>query len=86
VNVAGAGILRTTDRADVAQQLVDYLLGPGQEYFAAETYEYPLVEGVAPGSELPPLSDLQGPDLELGVFGEELAATLELLDSVGLTS
>jgi iron(III) transport system substrate-binding protein len=86
VNVASAGILRTTDRPDMAQQLVDYLLGPGQEYFAAETYEYPLVEGVAPGSELPPLSDLQGPDLELGVFGEELAATLELLDSVGLTS
>jgi iron(III) transport system substrate-binding protein len=86
VNVAGVGILRTTDRADMAQQLVDYLLGPGQEYFAAETDEYPLVEGVEPASELPPLSDLQGPDLELGAFGAELAATLELLDSVGLTS
>jgi hypothetical protein len=86
VNVAGAGILRTTDRADMAQRLVDYLLGPGQEYFAAETYEYPLVDGVEPGSELPPLSELQGPDVALGAFGEELAATLELLDSVGLTS
>ena len=86
VNVAGAGILRTTDRADLAQQLVDYLLGPGQEYFAAETDEYPLVAGVEPASELPPLSDLQGPDVELSAFGAELAATLEMLDSVGLTS
>jgi iron(III) transport system substrate-binding protein len=86
VNVAGAGTLRTTDRPDLAQQLVDYLLGPGQEYFATETDEYPLVEGVEPESELPPLSDLQGPDVELSAFGAELAATLEMLDSVGLTS
>ena len=35
---------------------------------------------------LPPLSDLQGPDVELSAFGAELAATLEMLDSVGLTS
>ena len=86
VNVAGVGILRTTDRPGMAQQLVDYLLGPGQEYFAAETDEYPLVDGVSSESELPPLSDLQGPDVELGALGPELEATLELLDSVGLTS
>jgi iron(III) transport system substrate-binding protein len=86
VNVAGVGILRTTDRPGMAQQLADYLLGPGQEYFATETDEYPLVAGVAPESELPPLSDLQGPDIELGTFGPELKATLEMLDSVGLTS
>jgi iron(III) transport system substrate-binding protein len=86
VNVAGAGILRTTDRQALAQQLVDYLLGPGQQYFATETDEYPLVDGVSSGSELPPLSDLQGPDVELGALGPELAATLEMLDSIGLTS
>jgi len=86
VNVAGVGILRTTDRPGMAQELVDYLLGPGQEYFASETAEYPLVAGVSPNSELPPLSDLHGPDVELGALGPELEATLEMLDSVGLTS
>ena len=86
VNAAGVGILRTTDRAQMAQQLVDYLLGPGQQYFATETEEYPLAVGVEPESELPPLSDLHGPDVELSAFGAELAATLEMLDSVGLTS
>lgn len=86
VNVAGVAILRTTDRPGMAQQLVDYLLGPGQDYFATETDEYPLVAGVSPESELPPLSDLQGPDVELGAFGPELQATLEMLDSVGLAS
>jgi iron(III) transport system substrate-binding protein len=85
VNVAGAGILRTTDRPEMARRLVEYLLGAGQEYFATETEEYPLVAGVEPGSELPPLEGLEGPDLELGTLGPELEATLELLDSVGLT-
>jgi iron(III) transport system substrate-binding protein len=86
INAAGVGILRTTEQAGMAQQLVDYLLGAGQQYFATETDEYPLAAGVEPESELPPLSDLQGPDVELSAFGAELAATLELLDSVGLTS
>jgi iron(III) transport system substrate-binding protein len=86
VNVAGIGILRTTDRPGMAQQLVDYLLGPGQEYFATDTDEYPLVDGVSSESELPPLSDLHGPDVELGALGPELEATLAMLDSVGLTS
>jgi iron(III) transport system substrate-binding protein len=84
VNVAGAGILATTDKPGMAQQLVDYLLGEGQEYFATETDEYPLVEGVESENELPPLTDLHGPDVELGALGGELEATIELLDSVGL--
>jgi iron(III) transport system substrate-binding protein len=86
VNVAGAGILGSTDRPEMAQQLVDYLLGPGQQYFATETDEYPLAGGVESESELPPLDELQGPDVELSAFGAELQATLEMLDSVGLTS
>jgi iron(III) transport system substrate-binding protein len=86
VNAAGVGILRTTDRPAMAQELVDYLLGPGQDYFATETDEYPLAADVSPEAELPPLDSLHGPDLELGAFGPELEATLEMLDSVGLTS
>jgi iron(III) transport system substrate-binding protein len=84
VNVAGAGIVDPTDRPRMAQQLVDFLLAEGQEYFAIETDEYPLVEGVESESELPPLTGLHGPDVALGALGPELEATLELLDSVGL--
>ncbi len=85
VNVAGAGILAASDRTEDAQRLVEYLLGPGQEFFAAETDEYPLVAGVAPGSELPPLEEIAGPDVRLGDFGPELEATLEMLNEAGLT-
>jgi iron(III) transport system substrate-binding protein len=87
VNVAGAGILTSTDKPGMAQQLVDYLLADaGQEYFATETDEYPLVDGVESDNGLPPLTDLHGPDVELGALGGELEATIELLDSVGLLS
>ena len=86
VNVAGAGILTSTDKPGMAQQLVDYLLAQGQEYFATETDEYPLVDGVESDNELPPLTELHGPDVELGALGAELEATIELLDSVGLLS
>lgn len=86
VNVAGAGILRTTEQPEMAQRLVDYLLAEGQSYFATETDEYPLAAGVESESGLPPLSGLHGPDIALGALGPELEATLELLDSVGLTS
>ena len=83
VNVAGVGILKHEDTADAAK-LVDFLLGEeAQRFFAVETFEYPLVDGVAPPADLPPLADLQGPDIELGKLGDELRGTLELLDEVG---
>lgn len=54
--VTGAAVLDGTDRSDVAARLIDFLLGPeGQQYFAAETYEYPLAIGEALPADLPPL-------------------------------
>ena len=85
VNVAGVGVLNGKASAD-AKALVDYLLGgEAQRYFAEETKEFPLVAGVesdVPG--LPPLSSLQGPDVDLSEL-DSLEQTLALLDEVGLT-
>ena len=86
VNVAGAGIIAHTDNREEAQRLLDFLLDAGQRYFAEETAEYPLVAGVPPGEDLPPLTALHGPDIELARLGPELAETLDLLNAVGLTS
>lgn len=87
VNVAGAGILKGAKNPDGARRLVDYLLSrAGQEYFATKTFEYPLVDGVAPPKGLRPLASVHGPDIELGDLGAKLRSTLELLGEVGLSS
>lgn len=87
VNVAGVGALaRDGGAADPrALQLVDFLLGaPAQEYFATETFEYPLVSGVPADAQLPPLASIDNPDIDLSEL-DTLSATLTLLDEVGLT-
>ena len=64
--------------------MVNYLLSDtAQEYFATETYEYPLVSSVDAAEGLPALADLQGPPILLEQL-EELPATQEMLARVGL--
>jgi iron(III) transport system substrate-binding protein len=83
VNVAGAGILRTSDQPQAAAQLIGFLLGSeAQEYFAAETFEYPLVGGAPAAADLPALEDIETPELDLGNL-EDLQGTLELLRETG---
>ena len=87
VNVAGAGIVASTDTPRLAERFVRFLVSEeGQRYFAAETAEYPVAAGVEAEEEgLPPLESLRGPGVELGDFGDELERTLELLRETGLT-
>jgi len=89
VNVAGAGIVATSDDVEAAERFVEFLLSDeGQRFYSerAEEAEYPLVGGIPPREGLPPLESLQGPDVLLGALGDELESTLELLNEVGLTS
>jgi iron(III) transport system substrate-binding protein len=84
VNVAGAGILVTAANPDGAATFVDYLLGmDAQEYFAAETYEYPLIEGVKADPALPPLDEIGTPEIDLSNLSD-LDGTLQLLQDVGI--
>ena len=84
VNVAGVGIVEGTDEEDSAKRFVEYLLEQdAQEYFATETYEVPLVDGVEAAEELPDLEALEQPDLDLAQL-EDLPGTLELLTDVGI--
>ena len=84
VNVAGAGILTTAKNGDGARAFVEYLLSEdAQRYFAEETFEYPLIEGVATDDRLPGLDEIDSPDLDLTELAD-LKGTLELLQSVGV--
>ncbi len=85
VNVAGAGVVSTSDTPALAERFILYLLGAdAQTYFRDETYEYPLAAGVQPNEILPPLDTLVMPELDLSDLND-LQGTLELLSSVGAT-
>jgi iron(III) transport system substrate-binding protein len=84
INVAGIGLIEGAANADAALAFAAYLLSDeAQKYFSTETFEYPLIEGVAAPEGLVPLSEIGHPDIELGALAD-LRGSLELLSEVGL--
>lgn len=84
VNVAGVGILAGAAENPAAIEFVQWLLSPStQEWFVNNTYEYPLVAGIASAPELPALDTLAGPDIKLAQLAD-LPGTLAMLQEVGL--
>ncbi len=86
INVAGVGVLAGSGQREGAVEAIDFLLSPeGQQYFADETAEYPVVEGVSSTThDLAPLADLERSRVDLNSL-DSLEQTLALLDQVGLT-
>jgi iron(III) transport system substrate-binding protein len=86
VNVAGAGVLAGSEQADAATAAVEYLLSDdAQQYFADETAEYPVVEGVTSTQfDLEPLAELDSHQIDLNDL-DSLDETLAMLEEVGLT-
>jgi iron(III) transport system substrate-binding protein len=85
VNVAGVGILAASDRQDEAVRFVEFLLGAdAQTYFAQETKEYPLIDGIPIADGLPPLDSLQTPEIDLSDL-DTLEETLQMIEEAGLT-
>jgi iron(III) transport system substrate-binding protein len=84
INVAGIGILEGAENTEAALAFTAYLLSPAaQEYFATETFEYPLVAGIEASEGLAPLSEIGHPEIDLGDLAD-LRGTLDLLAEVGL--
>ncbi|AJW40685.1 iron ABC transporter substrate-binding protein [Rhodococcus sp. 06-470-2] len=84
INVAGAGVLAASDNQEAAFDFVRELLSTeSQTYFANETAEYPVIDGVTSDYDLPPLSELGSTDLDLGRLSS-LEATQTLLTDVGI--
>ncbi len=84
VNIAGAGVLATSDAQDAATELIRYLLSEEvQTHFGQVTdaLEFPVRDGVE-SPELPSLEEIDPPDVDLSDL-EDLQGTLELLREVG---
>ncbi len=83
VNVAGVGILSTAKNPAAAQAFVDFLLSrESQTYFATETSEYPLIDGVEADPKLPTLDEIASPDIDLSDLSD-LDGTLQLMQAAG---
>jgi len=86
VNVSGVGLLASAADNVNARRVIEYLLSPtGQRYFAEQTFEYPLIAGVALDPALPPLDELEAPDIDLNDL-DTLAETVEMIQQSGLTT
>jgi iron(III) transport system substrate-binding protein len=85
VNVAGVGVLASSEQQEAANELVRYLLSDDvQTYFGQVTdaLEFPVVDGIdAP--ELPALEEIDPPDVDLSNL-EDLRGTLALLQELGV--
>ncbi|MBE7552958.1 MAG: extracellular solute-binding protein [Anaerolineales bacterium] len=84
VNVAGVGIVDTSDNKEAAEAFVRFLLRESsQQYFNTETNEYPLSVNLQLNPILVPLSEIQTPNVDLTKL-EDLDGTLQLLQELGI--
>jgi iron(III) transport system substrate-binding protein len=86
IMVSGAGILNTASNAENARLFLEYMLSQeAQQYFADETFEYPVIEGVAIHPLLPQFSELDAlaADIPLASLSD-LQGTAALLSEVGV--
>lgn len=83
--VTSAAVVDSTDDRRLAERFVRYLLSkPAQVHLAEDEFEYPLAKGVEPLGDLPPLSSIEAPRLDLDTLGGGLLRTRELIAESGL--
>ena len=84
--VSGAGVLNSAANAENAQRFIDYLLSTeGQQYFADETFEYPVIEGVTLPAALPPLAELDAVAADIALADlADVQGTQDLLIELGI--
>lgn len=83
VNIAGAGVLATSDQPDAATELVRYLLSPeAQEMFSTANFELPVVADVEAAADVPSLDSLVLPPFDLNLL-LDIEGTVDLLIDVG---
>ena len=84
IMVAGAGILVNSKNRDTGERFLKYMLSPvAQQYFASETFEYPLIAGVETQRGLLPISAIAHPDIPLKQLAD-LQGTQALIRDTGI--
>ena len=84
VNIAGVGVLKSSDNKEAALKFVEFLLSAkAQQYFTSDVFEYPVIESVTQNPNLVPLSELikVAPVFNLNDM-DDLDGTVKLLQAV----
>lgn len=87
IMVSGAGILNSAQNSDNARRFIEFLLSvPGQQYFAAQTFEYPVLqEGVSLPASLPPMAELEAGAIDMPLANlADLQGTQDMLIDLGI--
>ncbi|KAA3636784.1 MAG: iron ABC transporter substrate-binding protein, partial [Armatimonadetes bacterium] len=67
------------------RKFIEWLLNDeSQTYFADETFEYPMVPGVAANPALPPIDSIATPDINLSDLAGVLDLATDLVADAGL--
>lgn len=78
-------LVGSSDQQEDAERFISFLLNEeSMRFFAEQTFEYPLVIGTEPSSELEPLDRLPNPEFDIQNLGGGLQATVELIEQSGL--
>ncbi|MBM3946525.1 MAG: iron ABC transporter substrate-binding protein [SAR202 cluster bacterium] len=86
VMVAGAGILATGKNRVNAEKFLDFLLSQvAQQFFANQTYEYPLVSGVNTLPIIKPMDQVKKPEIDMADL-KDLVGTQTLMRQLGIIS
>ena len=83
VSVSGAGILKSSDMKDEAEQFVEFLVGAEGQQIIADSYalEYPLNPDIALGQGVKPFAELDPPVVNVSDLDSE--AVVDLMTEVG---
>ncbi|GAX34172.1 iron ABC transporter substrate-binding protein [Nodularia sp. NIES-3585] len=86
VNVAGIAIINSANHPNIAQTFAEFLLNEdAQNYFASQTYEYPLASGVAAKGNLKSLNEIRKQEKRIDLSNlNDLDNTLKLLQQVAI--
>ena len=86
IMVSGVGILQTAPNGANAQRFVQFLLSnEAQSYFAAQTNEYPVVDGIALPPGLPPLAEIDRLAININLSDlADLPGTAQMLSELGI--
>ena len=84
LNISGVALTTSSPNKDAAVQLMEFLASArGQEIYAEQNYEYPLLEGVRRAELLETLGDFDPDTVDLSEVAELQAVAIRIVNEVG---